>query len=85
MLLPAVNAAAHVLESTLAYAGILSEDSSLNSEEEGEEGHVKSRLAVMSALQESAVRCDGHHDGFLALSYLVPNTRVQAWRLHHSL
>ncbi len=52
MLLPVLNAAAHVLESTLTYAGILSEDSSLNSEEEGEGiFKVMSIEAVMSAVQ----------------------------------
>jgi len=33
----------------------------------------------------SAVRCEGHHNGLLALCYLVTGTQMQAWRLHHSL
>ncbi len=31
----------------------------------------------------SAVRCEGHHDGPIALHFVV--TGAQVWRLHHSL
>ena len=78
-LLPVLNAAAHVVESTQKI-----HSSHLEKKEKAFLKSCQVEGSCRGCTADSAVRCEGHHDEFCALRYLVTNTRVQTWRLHHS-